>query len=317
MKWLNVMSSNLKFGMNGWSMLAIAALMITGVGFGLSTRAEAETRPGTTMQHFVSISEFIGTVRFVESDAAKLEILSASQGTSGVFGFEIDHTDDATVRVHGTVSPGSMNCIRKNGELQVSIDNSSAVPVSALPEIVISAPRSSHLELSVRAGDVSIGESGRLDAIVGGCTSIDAGTVNGEFHLRTTGSAQVRVGRVVRASIDATQGGMINVETVTNGLEARLGGTARLFSDQIDGDSRFVQAGSSQVLVSMARMDTLDVTLDGASRFGFQGDVLRASFDIRSAARAVASGKISLQDVQLLRAGRLTLNGERWRDEGI
>ena len=317
LKWLSVMSCILNLGANGWSKRLAAALMIAGLALGPGTRADARTPPGDAMQHFVSISDYIGTIRVVQSATSKLEIVSATQGTSDKYGFEIEPSDVDEIHIHGSVPPGSMNCVRKNGVLHVSVNNGPPILVSALPEIVIAAPLSSQIQLSVRAGDVSIGEVGRLDAIVGGCSALDADAVNGEFDLRTTGSAQVRVGRVARAVIDATQGGVISLDTVTNGLDARLGGTARLVSDSLDGDSRFVQAGTSQVLVSKARMNTLDVSLDGASRFGLEGDVLAASFDIRSAARAIASGNISLQNVQLLRAGRLSLNGQRWREDRI
>jgi len=236
LKWLSVMSCILNLGANGWSKRLAAALMIAGLALGPGTRADARTPPGDAMQHFVSISDYIGTIRVVQSATSKLEIVSATQGTSDKYGFEIEPSDEDEIHIHGSAPPGSMNCVRKNGVLHVSVNNGPPILVSALPEIVIAAPLSSQIQLSV---------------------------------------------------------------------------------DSLDGDSRFVQAGTSQVLVSKARMNTLDVSLDGASRFGLEGDVLAASFDIRSAARAIASGNISLQNVQLLRAGRLSLNGQRWREDRI
>lgn len=109
-----------------------------------------------------------------------------------------------------------MNCARTNGELSISFDNGEMHPIGDFPTVVISAPTSTNVRISMRAGDAEIADADNLEILAGGCSRIIANNVTDTFRLTTTGALALEMSGAEVAEIDASNGGHIRIsETET------------------------------------------------------------------------------------------------------
>jgi hypothetical protein len=291
----------------------ISAILL-GAMASLSMAAHASAPPkGTGDKVGLQIDDFIGTVRIVRSDVNSINVVTVNEGASGIGPVVVEETGSSVLRVRGMPAPLAMNCVRLNGALSISFDDGPAQPITDFPTIVISVPPSADVKLMLRAGDAEVSETENLEILAGGCANIVAERVTNTLRLTTTGAARFSVDQARRADIDASNGGQIRISNVDRLLSACLGHASKLNSDKVTGDARMYMSGTSRATLSQVDLNELTAELDGTSSLDVTGTASTSRIAVGAAARAHVTGGVKLGDVSLTRAGRLVVDGKRWK----
>ncbi|MDX1294301.1 MAG: hypothetical protein R3265_15910 [Hyphomonas sp.] len=261
----------------------------------------------------LEVDDFVGTIRIVQSDTGDLEIVSIDEGAADLGGVVLDDSDPGHIKLRGAPAPLAMNCARTNGSLSVAFGDGRTHPLSDFPSIVISAPDTADVKLSLRAGDAEISDVGNLEILAGGCSKVVAGDIADTLRLTTTGSARLDFASADRADIDANNGGRIHITNVRKLLNACLGRTSRLTSDTVSGSAEVYQSGASRTELKRVELNELVAELDGTAALQVGGTAAQSRMTVAGTARANITQGITLGAVDLQRAGRLVIDGERWK----
>jgi len=259
------------------------------------------------------IDDFIGTIRIVRSDTDSIDVVSLTDGAADLGRIVVDAASPTDLRVRGVPASLLMNCVRTNGELSISFDDGVMRSIRDFPNLVISVPPDANVKLEMRAGSAEISETENLEVLAGGCATIIVSKVSDTLRLTTTGAAKLTVENAGRADIDASNGGQIEISKVHRFLSACLGHASRLTSNEVLGQAQVFQSGTSRAKLSGVKLDELTAELDGASSLDVSGASSNSRISVSAAARAQVSSGISLDDIMLMRAGRLVVDGKRWK----
>jgi hypothetical protein len=261
----------------------------------------------------LEVDDFVGTIRILKSDTDHLKIISIIDGANDLGGVSLEREEPGRIKMRGAPAPLSMNCARTNGDLSVSFDNGRMRPISDFPSVVVSVPSTADVKLSLRAGDAEIDDTENLEILAGGCSSIIANNVGDTLRLTTTGSARLELASAGRADIDANNGGSIHIEQVRRLLNACLGKTSRLSSNGVSGSAEVYQSGASRAQLNGVKLTELVAELDGSSVMQVSGAAASSRMTVGASAQAKISKGIKLGTIDLQRAGRLIIDGERWK----
>ena len=72
-------------------------------------------------------------------------------------------------------------------------------------------------------------------------------------------------------------------------------------------------SGTSRATLSQVDLNELTAELDGTSSLDVTGTASTSRIAVGAAARAHVTGGVKLGDVSLTRAGRLVVDGKRWK----
>ncbi|WP_321489303.1 hypothetical protein [uncultured Hyphomonas sp.] len=261
----------------------------------------------------LQIDDFIGTVRIVRSDQSAVRVVSITEGGSDLGRVVVEESAATGLRIRGMPAPIAMNCIRTNGNLSISFEDGAAHPITEFPSIVVSVPESADVKLVLRAGNAEVSETENLEILAGGCANVVAKSVKETLRLTTTGAARFSVEHARRADIDASNGGQIKIANIGRLLSACLGRTSKLNSEKVAGAAQVFMSGTSRATLADVDLSELTAELDGASQLDVSGVASNSRIAIGAAARAYVNDGVKLGEVNLTRAGRLIVDGERWR----
>ena len=261
----------------------------------------------------LQIDDFIGTVRIVKNDVNAVSVVAVAEGNPALGRMLVEETAASGLRVRGMPAPIAMNCMRTNGVLSIAFDDGPPHPITDFPSIIVAVPPSSDVKMTLRAGDAEVSETENLEILAGGCASIVADKVKDTLRLTTTGSARLTIDGTRRADIDASNGGQIRISKVDWLLSACLGHASKLSSDKVLGAVHVFMSGTSRATLPDVDLKELTAELDGASSLDVTGNASTSRIAIGAAARAQVSGGVALDDVRLSRAGRLIVDGKRWK----
>ena len=264
----------------------------------------------------LDIEDYVGTLRIIPNTEDKIEIISVEEGVGNLGTLSVSTDEDGGVSVRGAPASLAMNCPRTNGELSISFDNGEMHPIGDFPTVVISAPTSTNVRISMRAGDAEIADADNLEILAGGCSRIIANNVTDTFRLTTTGALALEMSGAEVAEIDASNGGHIRISEIRNRLHACLGRTSRLVSDQLTGTAEIYQSGTSRITLDSVTLTDITAELDGTATLQMAGTASDARMSLGGASQAKVSNGITLAHVDLQRAGRLLVDGVRWKGTG-
>lgn len=261
----------------------------------------------------LQIDDFIGTVRIVRSDQSAASVVSITEGGSDLGRVVVEETAASGLRIRGMPAPIAMNCVRTNGVLSISFEDGAAHPITDFPAIIVSVPETADVKLVLRAGDAEVSNIENLEILAGGCAHVVAKSVKETLRLTTTGAAQFSIEHARRADIDASNGGQIRISNVGRLLSACLGRASKLNSEKVVGAAQVFMSGTSRATLADVDLSELTAELDGASSLDVNGVASTSRIAIGAAARAYVTGGVTLGEINLTRAGRLIVDGERWR----
>jgi hypothetical protein len=261
----------------------------------------------------LQIDDFIGTVRIVRSDQSTISVVSITEGASDFGRVIMDESVTTGLRIRGMPAPIAMNCVRTNGNLLISFEDGATHPITDFPSIVVSVPETADVKLVLRAGDAEVSETENLEILAGGCSNVVAKSVKDTLRLTTMGAARFSVEHARRADIDASNGGLIRVTNVGRLLSACLGRTSKLNSEKVAGAAQVFMSGTSRATLADVDLSELTAELDGASQLDVNGVASTSRIAIGAAARAYVNDGVTLGEINLTRAGRLIVDGERWK----
>jgi len=264
----------------------------------------------------LDIEDYVGTLRIIPNTEDKIEIISVEDGVGTLGTLTVSTDEEGGVSVRGAPASLAMNCARTNGTLSIAFDNGDMHPIGDFPSVVISAPASANVRISMRAGDADISDTGNLEIMAGGCSRIVAGNVSDTFRLTTTGASALEMSGAEIAEIDASHGGHIHISEVRNRLHACLGRTSRLMSEHVTGTAEIYQSGTSRITLDSVTLTDITAELDGTAILQMAGTASDARMSLAGASQATVSKGITLAHVDLRRAGRLMVDGVRWKGTG-
>lgn len=294
--------------------VAIKHITVSAIGLAIFSQFACAGRPaGEDEAMLLEVDDFMGTVRIIQNASEEIEIISLYDGVMDLGGVSVDRSDPNRLKLSGALTPLSINCTRTNGALSISFDDGKVHPISDFPSIVISVPPTADVKLSLRAGDAEISDIENLEIQAGGCSNVVVGDVASMLRLTTTGSAKLDFVGADRADIDANNGGQIHITNVRKLLNASLGRTSRLTSDTVSGTAELYQSGASRTRLKSVQLNELVAELDGASALQVDGTANQSRMTLAGTAQAKITKGITLGAIDLQRAGRLIIDGERWK----
>ena len=268
-------------------------------------RTEAMSNEST-----LTIRNFVGTITIEEGRVDQIKISERSRGETDDIAYKVGD-DGRSITLSGGVPSGNLNCVKQNDELYVRSGDSAPRDIKTYPQIDITIPANTRLDVEVLAGLVRVSDANSLRGVFNGCSDISVANIRGAVDVETNGGSSLSVQGAQRLHLFANGGSHVQVEELRGDGNLSLAGTARLAVNNSNGQLRVSQTGASRLNMKGGSTSNLMLKMSGASRFEHQGLVEKASIKLDRASRAKLEAVRDLQTKELSRTSQLEIGGTR------
>jgi hypothetical protein len=206
--------------------------------------------------------------------------------------------DDDHVIIDGHLGSRIGNC----GDQGVQTRGYGSVTNAQMPQIVVHAPRTLHVEDS-SAGLAEIGPTQSLDLDLTGCGSATAGDVAGELKVNLRGSGQIHAAAAHTIDADITGSGSVIAGAVADGADISVLGSGSVTLGSLNGALNTNSRGSGDINVSAGAITSADLDVLGSGGVSIAAPVQTLKASIRGSGDVNVTAAVHDVDASIAGSG--------------
>ena len=252
----------------------------------------------------------MGTIEVRPATAGDPSVVISGGGPWDSWGFAVVEASDE-ISISMAPRTGNLSCVSQNGRTFIQVDGAAPVDLDELPHVIVRAPASVNVEMSMLAGAANLGDIASFDGEIGGCVRLHAGRIEHSVRLAMASGAEADVAATHALNLRGAGGARAALGELAGHSRVELSGGARLTATQIYGSLTVRQDDASRVAIATGNIDSLDLETSRASRFQFGGVAELVKLSIGDASRVeIAEARQPVSVSSRGRASRLSVGGK-------
>lgn len=130
------------------------------------------------------------------------------------------------------------------------------------------------------SGEIKSGRVTVASIEASGSADVEIAAVDGALSFDTSGSGSLKAGAVGSTSISVTGSGNVQLASVTGGLAVDISGSSEIAIGTIDGATAIDASGSGDVRIASGRAARFEVSASGSSDISFGGTAVNPQISI-------------------------------------
>jgi DUF4097 and DUF4098 domain-containing protein YvlB len=162
-------------------------------------------------------------------------------------------------------------CNKRDDKMEVKLRGYDKAQISDFARLAITVPPGTDIDLNLVAGKARIATAAQASLTLSGCGEVKVDTLTGPSRLVLAGSGDIEVGKSVEIDAVVAGSGDIEIKTVTGPAALNISGTGDIDIDTINGSLAATVVGSGDISIDKGTVSAAKVSIVGSGDVAFGG----------------------------------------------